>query len=70
MLGLATHEPHFSLLREEVDFSSSKKHGDQRNTTKEVKKQVERDKWQLLHLSTLREYIELEASFSFSFCHL
>jgi len=61
MLGLASHEPHFSLLREEVDFSGGrggKKGGS--NTTKEVKKQVEQDKWELLHVSALRQYLDLE----------
>ncbi|CAK9008448.1 5'-3' exoribonuclease 1 (Strand-exchange protein 1 homolog) [Durusdinium trenchii] len=61
MLGLASHEPHFALLREEVDFTGGrggKKGGSQ--TTKEVKKQVEQDKWELLHLSALRQYLDLE----------
>lgn len=63
MLGLASHEPHFVLLREEVDFTGGrggKKGGSQ--TTKEIKKQVEQDKWELLHLSALRQYLHLEFS--------
>lgn len=51
MLGLCTHEPNFSLLREEVKF------GKQQQTTT-----PERTKFCLLHLSLLREYIEHEFS--------
>ncbi|XP_066597922.1 5'-3' exoribonuclease 1 isoform X2 [Prorops nasuta] len=52
MLGLCTHEPHFSVLREEVKFG------------KKQKKIVtpEETKFCLLHLSLLREYIEHEFS--------
>ena len=51
VLGLVTHDPHFSLLREEVTFGprSKKKSGD-----------VHDQKFFLLHLSLLREYMGLE----------
>lgn len=51
MLGLVTHDPHFSLLREEVTFGpgSQNKSGD-----------VHDQKFYLLHLSLLREYMALE----------
>lgn len=51
MLGLVTHDPHFSLLREEVTFGpgSQNKSGD-----------IHNQKFYLLHLSLLREYMALE----------
>lgn len=51
MLGLVSHDPHFSLLREEVTFGpgSQNKSGD-----------VHNQKFYLLHLSLLREYMALE----------
>ncbi|KAG1673590.1 5'-3' exoribonuclease 1 [Nymphon striatum] len=52
MLGLCSHEPHFSLLREEVRF------GGKRNQ-KRVSC-VEQTTFHLLHLSLMREYLELE----------
>lgn len=53
MLGLCTHDPHFSLLREEVKFGrkSSKKTA--------VPEEI---RFALLHLSLMREYLELEFS--------
>ena len=50
MLGLVTHEPHFSLLREEIKFGKS------------VKKQTNPESitFHLLHLSVLREYLDHE----------
>ncbi|GET01384.1 exonuclease Kem1, putative [Rhizophagus clarus] len=53
MLGLLSHDPHFALLREEVTFGSSRK-----------KKQgrVESQNFYLMHLSLLREYLDLEFS--------
>lgn len=50
-LGLSTHEPYFSVLREEVSFSKNKqiKHCDPVRTN-----------FQFLHLSLLREYIYYE----------
>ncbi|XP_011642826.1 5'-3' exoribonuclease 1 [Pogonomyrmex barbatus] len=51
MLGLCSHEPNFSLLREEVKFGKQ-----------QVKTTPEETKFCLLHLSLLREYIEHEFS--------
>jgi 5'-3' exoribonuclease 1 len=59
MLALVSHDPHFSLLREVVDFNSFRR---KENSTKELKKQIYHDAWQLLHISTLREYLDLEFS--------
>ncbi|KAK9468255.1 alkaline phosphatase [Lipomyces arxii] len=50
MLGLLSHDPHFALLREEVQFGPS------RTKPKELFHQ----KFFLLHLSLVREYLELE----------
>lgn len=52
MLGLITHEPHFSLLREEVRFTgrmSQKRSSAPEETT-----------FHLLHLSLMREYLDYE----------
>ncbi|KAG6889401.1 hypothetical protein C0992_005394 [Termitomyces sp. T32_za158] len=52
MLGLLSHDPHFCLLREEVKFGpSSRKKG---NTS------LESMNFYLLHLSLMREYLDLE----------
>ena len=59
MLSLLSHDPHFSLLREVVDFQSFRR---KENTTKQMKKQIYHDAWQLLHISTVREYLDLEFS--------
>lgn len=50
MLGLCTHERHFSLLREEVKFG--------KNNSKAVS--VSQQRFFLLHLSLMREYLEQE----------
>ena len=55
MLGMASHEPHFSLLREEVRFGS-------RADAKKRTATPESQTFHLLHLSLLREYIEHEFS--------
>ncbi|CCG82598.1 putative Exonuclease Kem1 [Taphrina deformans PYCC 5710] len=52
MLGLLSHEPHFCLLREEVTFGPVKAGA----KTKELDAQ----NFFLMHLSLLREYLELE----------
>ena len=51
MLGLLSHDPHFALLREEVTFGPrrGKKTGG-----------LETQTFYLLHLSLLREYLEME----------
>ena len=61
MLGLVSHEPHFTLLREIVDFSGGFSRND--NALKEVKKFTKQSDFQLLHLSILREYLELEFAY-------
>lgn len=54
MLSLASHEPYFALLREEIDFSFS------RTKSKENRSMVKPDKFQLLHIGVLREYLALD----------
>ncbi|OQO14111.1 hypothetical protein B0A48_00987 [Cryoendolithus antarcticus] len=50
MLGLLSHDPHFSLLREEVTFGRSKAKS----------KELEHQNFYLMHLCIVREYLELE----------
>ncbi|BFZ59990.1 exonuclease II Exo2 [Saitoella coloradoensis] len=52
MLGLLSHEPHFCLLREEVNFGPSRK------TSKH--KDLDAQNFYLMHLCILREYLDLE----------
>uniref|UniRef100_A0A4W3HGU5 5'-3' exoribonuclease 1 n=1 Tax=Callorhinchus milii TaxID=7868 RepID=A0A4W3HGU5_CALMI len=54
ILGLTSHEPNFSLLREEVRFGGKKS---QRRIAA-----VEETTFHLLHLSLMREYIDYEFS--------
>jgi len=54
MLSLASHEPHFALLREEVLF------GRRETKTTEQRVLVAKDRFQLLHVSLLREYLDME----------
>uniref|UniRef100_A0A0K0CVI3 5'-3' exoribonuclease n=1 Tax=Angiostrongylus cantonensis TaxID=6313 RepID=A0A0K0CVI3_ANGCA len=58
MLGICSHEPHFSLLREEVRFSrpQSKKTG----VSSANRINPNQIKFHLLHLSLLREYLSWE----------
>lgn len=53
MLGLLSHDPHFCLLREEVVFGPAQQR-------QQRLKSVEEQKFYLLHLSILREYLEKE----------
>jgi 5'-3' exoribonuclease 1 len=57
MLGMCSHEPHFSLLREEVKYIRSK--NDKKNQ-RDVN--PEAITFHLLHLSLFREYIDHEFS--------
>ena len=50
MLGLLSHDPHFSLLREEVTFGRQQKKS----------KELEHQNFYLMHLCIVREYLELE----------
>ncbi|XP_046850575.1 5'-3' exoribonuclease 1-like isoform X2 [Xenia sp. Carnegie-2017] len=50
MLGLTSHDPHFSLLREEIRFGKKEK---RISNPEDIT-------FHLLHLSLLREYIDLE----------
>ena len=61
MLGLVSHEPHFTLLREIIDFSGGFSRNE--NALKEVKKFTKQSDFQLLHLSILREYLQLEFAY-------
>ena len=60
MLGLVTHEPHFTLLREIIDFNSFKRDSVNSATKKAVKKFTKQSDFQLLHLSILREYLQID----------
>jgi 5'-3' exoribonuclease 1 len=61
MLGLATHEPHFTLLREVVDFSGGKG-GSKFGGRQTVIRQTREVQYQLMNLCILREYILLDLS--------
>jgi len=59
MLSLATHEPHFTLLREVIDFGGGRK-GKGNSAVRTIIKQTKDASFQLLHISILREYLEYE----------
>ncbi|OQS07005.1 5'-3' exoribonuclease 1 (ISS) [Thraustotheca clavata] len=60
LLGLMTHEPHFTLLREVVDFSGGRRSAKDENTKKIVARQTKEQEWQLVHLSIFRQYLNME----------
>jgi 5'-3' exoribonuclease 1 len=59
MLGLCSHEPHFSLLREEIRFGKFGKNSGGGGGNNRVNS-ADKTTFHLLHLSLLREYLELE----------
>lgn len=71
MLGLLSHDPHFCLLREEVKFGpASRKKGGTRLVCRQISSvepmlicspnSLEAINFYLLHLSLMREYLDLE----------
>ena len=59
MLALVSHEPHFALLREKIDFRANFKKSNSRADKFEKSGPKE---FQLLHISMLRDYIAVEFS--------
>ncbi|GLE03619.1 hypothetical protein PINS_up012521 [Pythium insidiosum] len=55
LLGLMTHEPHFTLVREVVVWGGGGKHA-----AKVTTKKIAEEQWQLVHLSLFREYLMME----------
>jgi 5'-3' exonuclease len=56
-----SHEPHFTLLREVTNFNANRTNNrDPKNVKKVVVKQTNTAEFQLLHLSVLREYLQIE----------
>ncbi|GMS83510.1 hypothetical protein PENTCL1PPCAC_5685, partial [Pristionchus entomophagus] len=60
MLGMCSHEPHFSLLREEVKFTRPPKPGGKKKAPPPRKTEADAICFHLLHLSILREYLSWE----------
>ncbi|GMR35858.1 hypothetical protein PMAYCL1PPCAC_06053 [Pristionchus mayeri] len=60
MLGMCSHEPHFSLLREEVKFSRPARPGKKKGAPPPKKTDADSICFHLLHLSILREYLAWE----------
>lgn len=58
LLGVAVHEPHFTLLREVVDWNMNSRKSE--NAKKIVIQQTKEQQWQMVHLSLFREYLDFE----------
>eukprot|EP00002_Diphylleia_rotans_P024222 TRINITY_DN4774_c0_g2_i1.p1 TRINITY_DN4774_c0_g2~~TRINITY_DN4774_c0_g2_i1.p1 ORF type:complete len:1304 (-),score=205.90 TRINITY_DN4774_c0_g2_i1:701-4612(-) len=65
MLGLASHEPHFALLREVIQNQGPRR-GPQTQKTKTASTGETGDQFHLLHLSLLRDYITLDVGSTIS----
>ena len=62
MLALASHEPHFVLLRQKENYQPPRRGRGGPSTLNKAEAQ-EKDKskgWQLMHMSVLRDYLHLE----------
>ncbi|KAG2187846.1 hypothetical protein INT44_000596 [Umbelopsis vinacea] len=62
MLGLLSHDPHFALLREEVVFGRQAQKAKKTlpNSTWSIFHSVDLQNFYLMHLSLLREYLDIE----------
>lgn len=61
MLALATHEPHFCLLRQTDGVLPNRRGRGGREVSKSEKAEMDRLKgWQFLHICVLRDYLHLE----------
>ena len=57
MLGPVMDEPHFTILREGIDFNSYDSSNNNKNSLKAVKNITKESDFQLLLVSVLREYL-------------
>lgn len=57
-----SHEPHFTLLREVVNFNQNQRKSfqDPKNVTKTIVKTTSTAEFQLLHVAVLREYLQMD----------
>jgi len=61
MLALASHEPHFVLLRQKESYQPPRRGRGPSTLNKAEAQEKEKSKgWQLLHVSILRDYLHLE----------
>eukprot|EP00762_Andalucia_godoyi_P001681 ANDGO_07122.mRNA.1 5'-3' exoribonuclease 1 len=61
MLSLASHEPHFVLLREEIQFGNKPQKSLRGQTEEELRHEIrDETRFHLLYINLLREYLEFE----------